>query len=68
MLHEMRIPPGVTGLIMAEVMENYKVEMVHTDYGPMLQGEVKELEKVRDFLVKALNERINELENKKIIK
>ena len=39
--------------------------MVHTDYGPMLQGEVKELEKVRDFLVKALNERINELENKK---
>lgn len=61
----MRIPPGVTGLIMAEVMENYKVEMVHTDYGPMLQGEVKELEKVRDFLVKALNERINELENKK---
>ncbi|GAB6055876.1 hypothetical protein HYG87_08190 [Methanobacterium alkalithermotolerans] len=65
MLHEMRIPPGVTGLIMAEVMENYKVEMVHTDYGPMLQGEVKELEKVRDFLVKALNERINELENKK---
>ena len=65
MLHEMRIPPGVTGLIMAEVMENYKVEMVHTDYGQMLQGEVKELEKVRDFLVKALNERINELENKK---
>ncbi len=65
MLHEMRIPPGVTGNIMAEVMDKYEVEVVQTDYGPYFQGEYEELEKVRDFLVKALNERIKELENKR---
>ena len=59
---EMRIPPGVTGQIIAHVMENYNLEVKQTDTGPVFQGEFKNLEDARDYVVKALNERIQELE------
>ena len=59
---EMRIPPGVTGQIIANVMENYNLEVKQTDEGPVFQGEIKNLEDARDYIVKALNERIKELE------
>ena len=59
---EMRIPPGVTGQIIANVMENYNLEVKQTDAGPVFQGEIKNLEDARDYIVKALNERIKELE------
>jgi len=59
---EMRIPPGVTGQIIANVMENYNLEVKQTDAGPVFQGEFKNLEDARDYIVKALNERIQELE------
>jgi hypothetical protein len=62
---EMRIPPGVTGMIIAHVMENYKLEVKQSDAGPVFYGEMKNLEDARDYIVKALNERINELERKK---
>ena len=61
---EMRIPPGVTGQIIANVMENYDFEVKQTDMGPVFQGEIKNLEDARDYIVKALNERIVELERK----
>jgi hypothetical protein len=61
---EMRIPPGVTGQIIANVMENYDLEVKQTDMGPVFQGEIKNLENARDYIVKALNERIVELERK----
>ncbi len=61
---EMRIPPGVTGQIIAHVMENYDLEVKQTDMGPVFQGEIKNLEDARDYIVKALNERIVELERK----
>ena len=61
---EMRIPPGVTGQIIANVMENYDLEVKQTDMGPVFQGEMKNLEDARDYIVKALNERIAELERK----
>jgi hypothetical protein len=61
---EMRIPPGVTGQIIANVMENYDLEVKQTDMGPVFQGEIKNLEDARDYIVKALNERIVELERK----
>ena len=64
MLYEMRIPPGVTERNMAHIIGNYEVELKHTDYGPIIQGEMNELEKVRDYLVKSLNERLKELENR----
>ena len=59
---EMRIPPGVTGQIIAKVMESYDLEVKQTDMGPVFQGEIKNLEDARDYIVKALNERIVELE------
>lgn len=65
MLYEMRIPPGVTERNMAEIISNYEVELAHTDDGPVLKGEMEELEKIRDYMIKSLNERIKEFENSK---
>jgi len=66
MKYEMRIPPGTPGQIIAEVMEKYeKIEFRQTDYGPILYGEKEDLEGAQDIIVKGLNERIKELENKK---
>lgn len=64
MKYEMRIPAGVTPQIMANVMEKFDVEVKQTDYGPVLYADKKTLENARDFIVKALNDRIRELENK----
>ncbi len=65
MLYEMRIPPGVTERNMDEIISNYEVELAHTDDGPVLKGEMEELEKIRDYMIKSLNERIKEFENSK---
>jgi hypothetical protein len=59
---EMRIPPGVTGQIIADVMEKYNLEVKQTDFGPVFQGEITNLEDARDYIIKSLNERIAELE------
>lgn len=64
MKYEMRIPAGVTRQIMANVMDKFDVEAKQTDYGPVLCADKKTLEDVRDFIVKALNERIRELEKR----
>ncbi|MBC7119455.1 MAG: hypothetical protein H5T36_03330 [Methanobacteriaceae archaeon] len=62
MLYEMRLPHGITGSMVMKIMEKYNVELVQTDEGPVLQGELEELEKVKDEIIKYLNERIKELE------
>lgn len=62
--YEMRIPPGVTGQIVANVMEQFDLDVKQTDFGPVFIGEMKNLENARDYIVKELNERIAELENK----
>lgn len=62
---EMRIPPGVSGQMIAEVMDKYDLEVKQTDVGPMFLGEFKNLEDARDYLVKALNDRIAELDKKR---
>lgn len=64
MKYEMRIPPGVTGQIMAEIISKFDLELKHTDYGPVLYGEKEELENAKDCILKSLNERIKELENR----
>ncbi|MBC7101061.1 hypothetical protein [Methanothermobacter tenebrarum] len=64
MLYEMRLPHGVTGSMVIKIMEKYDVELVQTDQGPVLQGELEELEKARDEIIKYLNERIKELEGR----
>jgi len=60
--YEMRIPAGVSGQILANVMEKFDLEVKQTDEGPMLHGEKEKLEDARDYIVKALNDRIKELE------
>ena len=62
--YEMRIPPGITGQIVAHVMEEYDLEVKQSDFGPVFLGQMKNLEDARDYIVKELNARISELENK----
>jgi hypothetical protein len=64
MKYEMMIPAGITGQILANVMDKFEVEVRQTDDGPMLYGEKEILENARDFIVKALNDRIIELEKR----
>lgn len=62
----MKIPPGTPGQIIAIVIEKYDdLELKQTDYGPVLYGEKEDLEGAQDIVIKALNERIKELESKK---
>ena len=66
MKYEMRIPSGTPGQILAIVMEKYEdLEVKQTDYGPILYGEKEDLENAQDIIIRALNERIRELEGKK---
>ncbi|MCE7697734.1 MAG: hypothetical protein K8E24_002440 [Methanobacterium paludis] len=61
-VYEMKIPAGITESQLAEVITTYDLELIQTEYGPVLQGEIEKLENARDHIVKALNERIKELE------
>jgi len=62
MLYEMRIPAGITERIMIEVINEYGLEIKNTDDGPVLMGKKEDLEKAQDHIVKALNQRLKELE------
>jgi len=65
MKYEMKLPPGVPGQVLAEVLEKHELEVKQTDYGPVLYGEKEQLEDAQDIIIKALNERIKELEDEK---
>ena len=62
MIYEMRIPPGVTEGMVAEVVGKFDLELKNTDDGPLLCGKKENLENAQDHIVKALNERIIKLE------
>ncbi|WP_394327058.1 hypothetical protein [Methanobrevibacter cuticularis] len=57
----MKLPNGVGEQVLAKVIEDFEIELKHTDYGPVLIGSADELENARDFIVKSINERLNEL-------
>lgn len=60
--YEMMIPRGVTGQILAKLLEEYPdITIKQSEDGPYLLGEKEKLEEARDYIVKALNERIQEL-------
>jgi len=65
MEYEMKIPAGVPGQILAEIMEKLDVDVKQTDYGPVIIGEKEDLETAQDMILRSLNERIKELEGKK---
>lgn len=62
-MYEMRIPAGVPGTLVALAIEQFNLDLKHTDDGPILLGKKEDLEKTHDYIVKALNERLKELEN-----
>ena len=64
MLYEMRSPAGITQSIVADIITKFSLELKNTDDGPVLYGTKENLENAQDHIVKALNERIRELENK----
>lgn len=62
MKYEMMIPPGVTVQMLAKLQKEYPdISIEQSDNGPLLLGEKEQLEKARDYIVKALNERIKQL-------
>ncbi|MDR2966897.1 MAG: hypothetical protein LBU74_02985 [Methanobacteriaceae archaeon] len=63
MEYEMRLPNGVGEQILAHTIEKFEVKLKHTEYGPILVGTVEELENAKDFIVKSINDRLNELSN-----
>lgn len=65
MEYEMKIPAGVPGQILAEIMEKLDVDVKQTDYGPVIIGDKEDLETAQDMILRSLNERIKELEGKK---
>ncbi|HOI72373.1 MAG TPA: hypothetical protein PLC38_08845 [Methanobacterium sp.] len=60
--YEMMIPRGVHGQILAKLLEEYpEITIKQSDDGPYLLGEKEKLEEARDYIVKALNDRIQQL-------
>ena len=61
--YEMMIPRGVSGQILAKLLEEYpEITIKQSEDGPLLLGEKEKLEEAQDYIVKALNERIQQLE------
>lgn len=63
-MYEMRIPAGITESIMAEIIVKFELELKNTDDGPLLYGKKESLENAQDHIVKALNQRVKQLENR----
>ncbi len=62
-LYEMKLPNGVGEAMIAHVYEKFNVELKQTEYGPKLLGTQEELEKVQDYLVNVMKDRLKELDN-----
>jgi hypothetical protein len=65
MMYEMRLPPGVTERLVAQVITKFNLEIKNTDDGPLLYGKKEDLENAQDYIIKALNERLKELKGDK---
>jgi len=48
--------------MVAQVITDFELELKHTESGPILYGKIENLEKAQDYIIKALNERLRELE------
>lgn len=59
---EMGLPNGVGEQMLAHAFENFDIKLEHTEYGPKLIGSYEELEKVKEFLREALEEKVKKFE------
>ena len=62
---EMGLPNGVGEAMLAHAFEKFDIKLEQTELGPKIIGEYEELLKAREFLVNAIQERLEELEGKK---
>jgi hypothetical protein len=62
MEYELKLPNGVGEQMLAHTIEKFDVKLEHTEFGPKLIGSQEELEKAYDFLIKSIEERLEELE------
>ncbi len=62
---EMGLPNGVGEAMLAHAFEKFDIKLEQTEFGPKIIGEYEELLKAREFLVNAIQERLDELEGKK---
>jgi hypothetical protein len=60
--YELKLPNGVGEKMLANAIDKFDVKLKHTDFGPVLTGDIDELKNAEDFIIKALNERLRELE------
>ncbi|MCC7553621.1 MAG: hypothetical protein KO202_03885 [Methanobacteriaceae archaeon] len=60
--YELKIPNGVGEQMLAHTIDNFDVKLEHTEYGPKLIGSEEELKKAHKYIVKAIEERLKELE------
>ena len=61
----MGLPNGVGEAMLAHAFEKFDIKLEQTEFGPKIIGEYEELLKAREFLVNAIQERLEELEGKK---
>ena len=59
---EMGLPNGVGEAMLAHTIEKFDVKLEHTEFGPKLIGSYEELEKAKEFIAKAIEDRLKELE------
>ena len=59
---EMKLPNGVGEQMLAHAIDKFDVKLEHTEYGPKLVGSYEELEKTQNFLIKAIEDRLKQLE------
>ena len=62
---EMGLPTGVGEAMLAQAFDKFDIKLEQTEFGPKIIGEYEELLKAREFLVNAIQERLEELEGKK---
>ena len=63
--YEMGLPNGVGEAMLAHAFEKFDIKLEQTEFGPKIIGEYEELLKAREFLVNAIQERLDELEGRK---
>ena len=63
-VYEMKLTNGIGEQMLANVIEQFDVELKQTECGPKLQGTKEELEKAQDYIVKVMKERLDELDRR----
>ena len=58
----MGLPNGVGEAMLAHAFEKFDIKLEQTEFGPKIIGSYEELEKTKEFLAKAIAERLKELE------